>query len=54
MCLGDFGSKGDVLYTVIYLCTDVCVMCIYIHREGEMCVCVIICNMKYEYEYEYE
>ena len=31
MCLGDFGSKGDVLYTVIYLYTDVCVcvMCIY-------------------------
>ena len=46
-----FGSKGDVLYTVIYLYTDVsrcvcvCDVYIYIEREREMCVsvCYIMC-----------
>ena len=42
MCLGDFGSKGDVLYTVIYLYTDVCVCDVHLYIERERCVCVII------------
>ena len=45
MCLGDFGSKGDVLYTVIYLYTDVCVCDVHLYIERERCVCVCYNNV---------